>query len=719
MRLLLLLLPAFALGAEVRLGEVVVTATRTKKPPETVPGSVCVVTRSDMETRGAQTADQALNVLPGVFDRRGKGLMDTSAALTLRGMPDQKRTLVLLDGVPANDAYTGAVAFGGLPVEDLQRIEVVKGPYSSLYGGNAMGGVVNLIPKRPEAREFALRGGYGTGWRQDSAMDNVTRAYASYGDRIQDKLSVFFSAGGRWTDGYPSDFNVQSSKPTGLSGWSETTDNKGQARYLVGEKGANAWKEQNWTLRAWYDFSKASKLSLACVRTGYDYLYGTPRSYLRDAGGAEKWTYGTVKEASFLAGGGGRRQNFLSAKLETEAASTAFELSLGLLDAEKAWFVTPGATAATTRSGGPGKVAHTPAEAYNAELQATFPPVLEKHVLVAGSSFRHAWAHTREYDLSDWRNEDERGSLSYESRGKNRDYALYLQDEITLTQSLSAYLGVRGDWWETFEGFADQPGTAGYPISYGRREAFAFSPKAALVFKPLDKTTLRASGGRAFRAPTVYELYRTWTSGTVVYQANPDLQPESAWSWDAGASQKLWEGSEVQAAFFEHRLKDLVYRQRVSSTLQQYVNAGRARIRGVELEAQQWLLAGARVFANITWNDAKITDNPAKPDTVGKKLVDVPERLAAFGGEAIWGRITASLTGRAVGKRYTDDANADTVSDVYGSRDAYFTADARLSWRVAKNATVSLSLANLTDERYYDYYLAPGRSWFAELALKL
>lgn len=704
--------------------EIVVTATRTKKTLEAAPGSVSRVTREDIEKRDVQTADQALNVLPGVFDRRGKGLMDTSSAVTLRGIPDQKRTLVLIDGIPANDAYTGAVAFGGIPVDDIESIEVVRGPFSSLYGGSAMGGVVSILPRRPDKREFLLKGGYGSGWYgadlyKDSAMENLVKGYASYGDRLRDRLSVFFSYAYKGTDGYPSDYNVQTTKPTaGLTGWTPTTDNKGAARYIIGDKGDNGWREDNWTLRAWYDLSETSKLSLAYTRTDYDYTYGAARTYLRDAAGAEVWTYGTVKEASFLAGSGGRTQNLLSAKAEAEVRGAAVALSLGLLDAEKAWYATPGTTVSTTRSGGDGKVSRTPAEAYSADLQATFPVWLERHTFVAGTSLRHAWAHTKEYNLADWRQEDETGSLSYQSRGKNRDYALYLQDEITLRSDLTAYLGLRGDWWETFDGFADQPGTAGYPKVYGRRGTSALSPKASLVYRPFARTALRVDGGRTFRPPTVYELYRTWTSGTVVYAANPDLEPESAWSWDAGASQKLWPGSELKAAYFEHRLKDLVYRQRVSATLQQYVNAGRALIRGVELEGEQRFGSGARLFANFTLNDAKITDNPAKPETVGSRLVDMPEKTYSFGGDAPLGPWVASLTGRYIGKRYTDDVNADVVDGVYGSRDPYLTVDAKLSCRVSKNATVSLAVNNITDERYFDYYRVPGRNWFGELALR-
>lgn len=80
--------------------------------------------------------------------------MDTLAGLSLRGFSEQKRTLILMDGVPLNDSYSGGVRYGGLLPENVERIEVAKGPFSSLYGGYAMGGVVNILTKMPKKRSL-------------------------------------------------------------------------------------------------------------------------------------------------------------------------------------------------------------------------------------------------------------------------------------------------------------------------------------------------------------------------------------------------------------------------------------------------------------------------------------------------------------------------------------------------------------------------------------
>lgn len=150
--LVILLLSPSVAGAvqEVELAEVVVTATRTEKPRAEAPASVSVVTKEELERRNLQALDQAVNLLPGVYHKRGKGLMDVVAHVAIRGIPGGKRTMVMLDGLPLNSPYTGGVDWEGLVPEGVERIEVARGPSSSLYGGYAMGEVVNIITRMPE-----------------------------------------------------------------------------------------------------------------------------------------------------------------------------------------------------------------------------------------------------------------------------------------------------------------------------------------------------------------------------------------------------------------------------------------------------------------------------------------------------------------------------------------------------------------------------------------
>lgn len=147
---------------------VVITGSRSPVPLAQAPGAVSLVTREDLARRNVQTLDQAVQFVPGVYARRGKGLMDTLAGIRLRGIPDDSRTLLLVDGLPMNDGYTGGVRIGGLSPTDLDRVEVVRGPSSALYGGSAMGGVGGRsgVQLRAAAgrHRHAARGGLRQRW---------------------------------------------------------------------------------------------------------------------------------------------------------------------------------------------------------------------------------------------------------------------------------------------------------------------------------------------------------------------------------------------------------------------------------------------------------------------------------------------------------------------------------------------------------------------------
>lgn len=707
---------------EMTLGEIVVTATRTEQDLADAPGSVAVVTREALEKRPVTTIDEALNTVPGVITTRGKGMMDRMSAITLRGIPGQSRTLVMLDGITLNSPYSGSVLSVGIAPGSLERVEVVKGPASSLYGGFAMGGAVNLITRMPDTREIDLSIGFGSSLASDNGMENTRRVTVSCGDRLAGKFRIFIHNDYLATDGYRTDANIQSSRPpVGIAGWEPTTDYTGATRYRLGNKGQNGAWQDNFTLKTELEAASETRLRFNFIKSTGEYSYDSPATYLRNAAGAGVWSYGTVREASFMAGNGGSDQHLFALSGETVLASVLLKMNLGYLDQVTGWSITPTSAAppnGATRNSGPGKLSDTPAVAVNLDLQGSLP-ILEKHLLTVGASFRTGWAVSSEYRLFDWRDENSRGALTYEAKGSDRVFALFAEGEIALTDKLTLFAGFRQDWWETFDGYVNQPGTSGYPISYDTRKASSFNPRGAIVYKPFERTTFKVSGGRAFRAPTVYELYRTWTtsSGTTC-AGNPDLKPETTLSWDAGISQGLWNGAKVSATYFENYISDLIYTTSTTATRKEKVNAGRAESKGVELEAEQGFGSLLRLFANYTYTDAVIRENNAAPASVGKRMTDVPEQMFNLGADLEYGAFGAAATGRYVGKRYATDDNKDTLNGVHGSYDPYFTVDLKMRYRITPSATASFSITNLFDRRYYSNALAPGRSCFGELSFK-
>lgn len=125
------------------LGTIVVTATKTNQSIANVPASVSVITSQDIENKNISSVQEALQFLPGIFiDQSAQG------SLTMRGM-DSTDVLVLVDGVQQNSSYNGVVNFNMVPITNVERIEVLRGGASSLYGGHAVAGVINIITKEP------------------------------------------------------------------------------------------------------------------------------------------------------------------------------------------------------------------------------------------------------------------------------------------------------------------------------------------------------------------------------------------------------------------------------------------------------------------------------------------------------------------------------------------------------------------------------------------
>jgi len=183
---------------------ITVTATRIPTPAQKIPAGVTVITRQDIEKRGYTTLVQALEAVPGlgVVQSGGAG---TEASVFIRGT-DSEDVLVLLDGVPVNDPSeaNGAFNFGDYTLNDVERIEVVRGAMSGLYGSNAIGGVINIITAQgsgaPKA-SVTLAGGWpsqgqgsaeisGSTGRFDYALSGALDEESGF-DATSKRLSVY------------------------------------------------------------------------------------------------------------------------------------------------------------------------------------------------------------------------------------------------------------------------------------------------------------------------------------------------------------------------------------------------------------------------------------------------------------------------------------------------------------------------------------------------
>lgn len=212
--LLACIAPSFAEFPEpdaTALDDVVVTASRTPQARDAALAAVTVITRAEIERRAPVSLPELLRGMPGVSiaSNGGPGKV---ASTFLRGT-DSDHALVLVDGVRIGSATSGGAAFQDIPVEQIERIEIVRGPFSSLYGADALGGVIHIFTRRPhgafDANFNAGVGNYGTqrfgagiggrgetsdergGWYQVHAAYENTDGYDSYRDNPDNPFDDF------------------------------------------------------------------------------------------------------------------------------------------------------------------------------------------------------------------------------------------------------------------------------------------------------------------------------------------------------------------------------------------------------------------------------------------------------------------------------------------------------------------------------------------------
>ena len=700
-------------GGIITLEEIVVTATKTEKNVEDAPGSVTVISKKEIERRNIKTVDEALSEIPGVFAKRNKGLMDSTSSVRLRGFKGDQYTLILLDGQPLNDAYTGGLEWGMLPVDNIERIEVIRGAASALYGGNAMGGVINIITKTPEKLEASATAGYGT---------HDTRRYRfSIGDRFADKFSLRIGYEEESTDGYETTPVVKTiSTGTGtVSGGYAMNDKYGNpTKWVVGDKGENSAEKSSIDAKATFDFSDTGSLAFTTVLGRHEYDYGPPNTYMGTFSGSA--IAGTDKKASFSP------NNFISytgiGGNETDIYTLAFKELFGPAQLNAQIGTVRTDDRYTTESGGstktyydsPGSLKVTETESWFSEIR-TDVPIGEAHLLTLGVSYRTDDSDTNDYDVPFYRSYSGKSDSTFYSGGKSRIWALFVQDELDVREDLTLYLGGRYDEWKVYDGASGVPGSE---TKYDSNTESKFSPKASVVWKALPDTTLKASVGHAFRPPNLYELYRTWTSWGTTYQNNPNLKPETVWTYEAGADQYLFDRkTRLSLTGYRNDIEDLIY-YKINGTTKTRTNAGEARTYGLEFEASQEITEWLKAWGNFTWTEAEITDNPIDPDSIGKRITGIPRTTYNLGLDAERKWFKGSLVARYFSKIFNDSDNKDTAEGVYSTYEPAFYVDGKITISPSKWTDISLSVDNILDEEYWEYYEGDGRTFFVELTLR-
>jgi iron complex outermembrane receptor protein len=704
-----------------------VTATRGAVDTQKSPVSSSIVSREEIEQRNLRLLDQALTLVEGAAAYRTRGVQDGDFGVGMRGFSGrgsgQSRVLVLLDGQPINSSYTGSVSWASLPVSEVDRVEVVRGPFSSLYGGNAMGGVINVLTRPVEQRSFEVTGQYG---QQDTGAWS-----ARFGDRYFGRLGVAFGFNQLHSGGYRSQdvlrpaTDSSAAGGTPVSGAVRYATPTGGVNYSVGQRGKTPYDQHSYRARLEYAFDARTFASFQYIRQTSDYHWGPYDTSLRTAAGGDPidtgavvfqddgaWKRMTVAPANYVGGSGDGVANTYQAQLLRSTSSRSqLRLQAGVLDVPSDDYITPGTGATLAGGPGTGTMQHNRGTYANAQWSLSG---IGRHAITMGADTRQDTAVIAVLPTLDYVAADSFQPRDTYSAGKAFNQAVYAQDSIAISDAFQLIAGGRYDYWRTYDG-RNQTAAALPVTSFETRSTHAASGKVAGVYRVDTHTVLRASVGTAFRNPSVFELYRDvrFASGLLLL-GNPNVDPERMVSWEAGARRTFGRYGSLDAAYYENRIADLIYRTSdlvadPTGQTRRLTNAGRGRTRGVELTGTQRPAAWLTLRQTYTFNDARITDNPLLPDTVRKEVPNVPRHLASASLTASWRRWTTILTGRYQSAIFTTDTNTDTTRGVPTGYEALREADLTVSWQASRRVGLYVNADNLFDTRYYLYYLSPGR----------
>jgi iron complex outermembrane receptor protein len=210
------------------------------------------------------------------------------------------------------------------------------------------------------------------------------------------------------------------------------------------------------------------------------------------------------------------------------------------------------------------------------------------------------------------------------------------------------------------------------------------SPRAALIWQPTPRLSLKAMAGQAYRVPNAYE--RFYNDGGITQIANPNLQPEHVKSTELAAAYRLGQSGRVSVSIYDNRMRDLIDLTADSTGISGYTNQSSVRAHGVEIDAENRWSGGYRLRGSIAWQQSKLAD--------GALLVDSPKLL----GKLIFGAPIAfgwTASGELLGRSSRRGDNGSVPG--YGIVNLYLSTAP-----VARLGKFSLAIYNLGDRRYFD-----------------
>jgi len=578
--------------------EVTVTATGIETAVEEAPTAVTVISRDEMDDSQSGSVADMLRRVPGITVV-GSGDEGKLASVFTRGTASDQ-TLVMLDGIRLNSPYFGGFDWSRLSTAGLRQVEVARGPYSALWGADAVGGVINLIPARGRDGfngRFFGEGG-GDGWR---------------------RLEADIGWGGKAFDVYASAFDHRADPELDNSDFTN--------RQLLATAG-------------WSWGKRGSRLGVLVqnleAETGIP--FATPGSPTPDRRQDSEQTLLAIPFNLFF-----------SDSWNVELSAARVDGTFNFSDPDDPFF------------------SFSSTETTSSQARLASNHRFSRHIFSWGG---------------EWRSDEVSDASNF---GTNLDgemneiTSIFLQDVWQVQSNLRLLVGVR---WDDAEDWGSET-----------------SPRADLGWRLSDTLELRAGYGRAFRPPSIGELY-------FPFSGNPELLPEKSSSTDLGFTYTTRKkSSRWQVTAFSTDLENLIEFDFASYTNQ---NIGSARIRGTELSWEKGLGKRSASFLQATYLDTENDD--------GQPLLRRPEWSGSWTVHGAFSEhFTGDLTVFYVGARQ----DVEPISYERTEADAYTTGNISLAYSMWDGVEVTARVLNLADKQYQEIlgYPAPGRRYMFGLRL--
>ena len=711
--------------------------------------STVLLGQDDLVSINPMTTEDLLKFEPSLIIRQ-RFIGDPNGTMGLRtaSMFQTARTSVYADGVPLH--YFLQTSFNGSPrwalvgANEIGTIEVVYGPFSAEYGGNAMGGVVNFETRIPTERKFHFEGSLFQNSFEDVGFKdklNGRRVFGSYGDKFGN-LSLYTSWIHLQNDSHPMDFRFSPAQTaTGteevVTGGVPGLNSTDVPVINYADTGVQAVNTDQFKVKVGYDFGDWFALFNVAYEDRVRDRDSAPNYLVSSTTGLPVWngTFRTPDGARFNVS----RSNFVEDESYRHNILLAARLQGPLTDA---WWLEMNLSyykmlQDETRSSlqNPEDPSFTPAGRIRdfddtgwktADIKLETDKLFGRDDLELVTGYQYA---NYSMSLSDYNSPDYRdgvfGAERNRSGGETVINSLFAQIGWDVTDQWDFVVGGRQEFWESKNGFVynyvPNPDSL---RDHRDRSTNRFSPKFSVGFTPGNEWLYRYSVAKAYRFPIVEELYGNSNSTAGTALANAGLAPEDGLHHNLMIERSVGDGNGyVRMNLLYETIKDVIFNQSVivnNASISTFLPVDEVRTKGAEVIYSLNGILDGKLDArfNLTLMDSEITRSSLNPEIEGK---DFPRMPKWRGNVVLTYHITDALDFGG-GIRYATKAfqqldNSDIGRQTYAVMDKYTLVNLKSNYLINENVRVSLAVDNLFNKLAYVNHPYPMRTVFLEAAL--